>query len=162
MSSWSGVRTLEGQPYFVVLQRGETMDDGCLRCHLQPSNAPAQLVERYGAEKSFNRYRGEVVSALSIRIPLAEAYGHANQFSWHLTGFILVVLLCLYVVQCLVTRKLVVLPLRTLRDKVVMNSRDSSNLGESMSLAGSLEIREVAEAFNALTSSLRSYSYNFV
>ena len=70
----SVVRLLDGKPYFVVLRRNEVMEEVCLRCHSTPDKAPADLVRYYGPERTFNRKVGEVVSAISIRVPLAFAY----------------------------------------------------------------------------------------
>ena len=58
-------------PYFVVLRRGEVMEQTCLRCHSTPAQAPTGLIAKYGPQKSFDRHVGDVVSAISIRIPLS-------------------------------------------------------------------------------------------
>lgn len=88
----SVVRTIDGKPYFVLMRRGENMEQLCLRCHSHPDNAPADLVRQYGAARSFNRSNGELVSTISIRIPLAEAYAAANVFSLKLSILLLIIL----------------------------------------------------------------------
>ncbi|MFH1034742.1 MAG: DUF3365 domain-containing protein, partial [Pseudomonadota bacterium] len=65
----SDIRWLQERPYFVSLRRGESMEASCLRCHSQPEVAPRQMVEKYGPLRSFNRQEGELVSAVSIRVP---------------------------------------------------------------------------------------------
>ena len=54
---------------FYLMRRGEVMGESCLRCHSTPEAAPAELVAYYGPDRSFGRKAGDVVSALSIRIP---------------------------------------------------------------------------------------------
>ncbi|MCF7939587.1 MAG: DUF3365 domain-containing protein, partial [Spirochaetales bacterium] len=56
------VRTIEGEKYFQLLRKGETMGESCLRCHSTPDKAPKEMVEIYGPERSYNREVGEVVS----------------------------------------------------------------------------------------------------
>ena len=85
-------RVLNAKPYFVVLHRGEVMEESCLRCHSTPEKAPGDLVRYYGPERSFNRKIGEVVSANSIRVPLSTAYVIANRFSLRLSIILLTVL----------------------------------------------------------------------
>ena len=68
------VRTFNGEPFYVVLERGEQMVEACLRCHSDPSLAPKDLVAEYGSVRSFGRSVGEYSSAISVRIPLAQAY----------------------------------------------------------------------------------------
>lgn len=70
----SMVRTFNGEPFYVVLERSEQMVEACLRCHSDPSLAPKDLVAEYGPVRSFNRELGEYSSAISVRIPLAQAY----------------------------------------------------------------------------------------
>jgi len=78
------IRVFDGKPFFTVLRRGEAMEDACLRCHSTPDRAPADLVRHYGPERSFNRNVGDVIQAISMKVPLAEAYANANRFSLHL------------------------------------------------------------------------------
>lgn len=90
------VRTLNGQPFFVIMRRGDQMEQSCLRCHSTPDRAPGNLVKTYGPTRGFGRRVGEISQAISIRIPLAEAYGQANRLSWHLSGILLALLGCLF------------------------------------------------------------------
>ena len=92
----SEVRTLDGQPFLVIMRRGERTVESCLRCHSTPDRAPGNLVKIYGPTRSFGPWVGETVHAISIRIPLAEAYGQANRLSWHLSGILLALLGCLF------------------------------------------------------------------
>jgi two-component sensor histidine kinase len=102
----SGIREIDGIPYFVVMKKGETMNGGCLMCHDTPESAPAGLVAYYGPERSFGRHEGDVVSALSIRIPMADALMRAEEISSGLKWGLLSTLGLLLVLQVYITHKL--------------------------------------------------------
>jgi PAS domain S-box-containing protein len=149
------VRTLQGKPYFDLLRRGETMEASCLRCHLHAEIAPLGLVQRYGPSRSFGRVEGEVVSAVSIRIPLEHAYAEADQVSLHMSVGLLLVLLVLYALQLWLHGKLVFAPLgrvSRLAEQIAGNAR---RLGEIIPVAGGRDLRELTDSFNAMSTGLR-------
>ena len=155
LTEHSDIRILDGKPYFVTLRRGEVMEPACLQCHSTPENAPGDLVEQYGPERSFGRQVGEVVSAVSIRIPLATAYAHADQLSWTLSGLLLLFLLILFIIQFLFSRQWLFKPLEALRAKALEISTDRAQVGEEITLPFGKELRELTRAFNAMSVSLR-------
>ena len=73
----SSVRRIAGQDYFVVLRRGEVMEQSCLLCHGGPADAPGDLVHLSGPARSFGRRVGETISVISLRVPLSRAYAEA-------------------------------------------------------------------------------------
>jgi two-component sensor histidine kinase len=81
----SEVRSIDGELWYVVMHRGEITDESCMMCHRTPETAPADLVKLYGPERAFNRKVGRTVSALSIRIPLSEAYDMVNTLTYKLS-----------------------------------------------------------------------------
>lgn len=92
----AGVRIINDEAFYVIMHRGETMQDTCLMCHSTPEQAPSDLVRAYGAERAFGRKPGKVISALSIKIPLADTLESARTLSFHLKGvFILALVLLL-------------------------------------------------------------------
>ena len=151
----SGVREIDGKPYFYVLRRGEIMEEGCMRCHSDPSQAPGEMVSRYGSERSFHRAVGAVVSAISIRIPLDEAYTRANRLALTLSGLLLAVLLLLFVTQFWLSRRLVFSPLSSMRDKALQITQSNTHLGEAIPVPPSSDLGELASAFNKMSASLR-------
>jgi len=65
---WTGTLIHEGQTYYVrALPR--RFEQSCLRCHGQPSEAPASMVSRYGNTAGFGRTIGDVSIDL-VGIPL--------------------------------------------------------------------------------------------
>jgi hypothetical protein len=151
----SAIRMLDGQPYFVTLRSGEVMEAICLQCHSTPDNAPGDLVEQYGPERSFGRQVGEVVSAISIRIPLATAYAHADRLSLTLSGLFLLFLIGLFTTQFLLSRQWLFKPLESLRSKALEISTNSDRVGEEIPLPFGKELAELTHAFNAMSVSLR-------
>lgn len=115
----SMVRLIDDKPFFVVLRRGEALDQNCLRCHSTPEIAPADMVEYYGSERSFHRQEGEIVSAISIRIPLAAAYKDINKLVWKLSGLFGVTLLIVNGLSIYLGNRWVFLPLRNIRIKAM-------------------------------------------
>ncbi len=112
--SRSEMRKIDGQRYLVTISRGEQMIDACLRCHSGPGQAPADLVALYGEQRSFNREIGEWVSAISIRIPLEEAYAAVNRISLQLSLALLAVLLGVFVLHFWLGQRLLARPLEQL------------------------------------------------
>lgn len=155
LQTWSGVRTFDGRPAYVLLLRGESMEEPCLRCHSVPERAPADLVAAYGPVRSFHRRAGEVVSAVSVRIPLANAYAEANRLSFHLSAVLLGVLVAALAVKWLLVGHLVLRPLAALRSKALEIAGDEAHLGERAEVGVGGEVGELADAFSRLSQSLR-------
>lgn len=148
-------RTIDGKPYFVVMRRGEVMEERCLRCHSTPDLAPAGLIEVYGAERSFNRKVDDVVSAISIRIPLGAAYAKANLFSIYLSGLFLFLLGFVYWVQILINKKLLFSPINRVREKAMQITTDENYLGQEIDMPFGRELSELTAEFNKMSVSLR-------
>jgi len=148
------VRTLDGQPTFVTLQRGEVIEEACLRCHSTPDAAPADMVAAYGPERSFGREVGEVVSAISIRIPLAEAYANADRLSLNLSLVLSALLVGLFVAQSALTRRLFVSPVERIRREAVEIAADPHRLGAHIPLPPGRELQELTAALNTMSDSL--------
>lgn len=111
------VRVLAGRAYLEVLHRGESIEPSCLRCHSVPSAAPAGLVERYGATRAFGRELGQLVSAVSVRVPLDPAYAAADAASLRLSLALLAVLAALFVAHLALQRRLLLAPLARLAQR---------------------------------------------
>ena len=96
ITEYSGKRHLVDSDYYEYMRKGEVMESMCLSCHGDPVDAPAELLNLYGSDRSFRRPVGEVVSAVSIRIPISEAYHNANILSIILSiGFLVSLSRCL-------------------------------------------------------------------
>jgi signal transduction histidine kinase/CheY-like chemotaxis protein len=142
-------RIIGGRPFLEVIHRGEKMDSSCLRCHSEPAAAPKELVERYGPARAFNRYVGQLASAISVRVPLDAAYAEANAFSLRLSFALVAVLAALYAVQLLFQRRLVFAPIGRLRAEAARLSEQRPGF-DPVELPAHPELRELTEAFNRM------------
>ncbi|HAY21984.1 MAG TPA: hypothetical protein DCY27_07430 [Desulfobacterales bacterium] len=147
----SGIRYFDGQPYLVVMQRGERMAETCLRCHSTPERAPKQMVQIYGPTRSFHRPLGEVASTVSIRIPLASAYAAANRFSLQLSALFILAFTVLFGSQIFFVKRWIFDPLTVIRNRFLSISENSTFLGQTVPLPQGQELQEMTAAFNAMS-----------
>ena len=155
LESESTVRNIDGKPYLVVLRKGEVMEASCLRCHSDPRDAPKGLTDHYGSTRSFNRKAGDAVSAVSLRIPLSEAYAAANIFSLKLSAILLIVLACLFAIQYRIYRRYLLEPLNVMRDKANEIAMQEGHLGEEIPRPFGRELSELTTSFNKMSVKLR-------
>lgn len=155
LKEWSGVININNQPFFAYLYRGETMEDQCLLCHGDPQYAPADLIEFYGSDHSFGRHSGEIVSTLSVRVPLVAAFASADRFALQLSGMILLLLFLTSLVHWSVLRRMLVTPLKAITDKAVQIADDEKHLSEKLGEFKFKEMAELATAFNTMVDKLK-------
>lgn len=155
MMTATSIKEIDGHKYLVLLRRGEKMEQECLRCHSEPQRAPAELVAAYGAQRSFHRYLGEVVSAASIRIPLRQAYASVSRISLMLmlefTATAILAFAALYWFGSVAF----LAPVKRIRDKALLISSSDAHLGEQIATPVSAELADVVAAFNQMSSSLQ-------
>ncbi len=149
------IREFDGKPFLHVLRRGETIRESCLKCHGAAEKAPSEMTALYGASTSFGRKIGETVSAISIRIPLAEAFAEVRHFSWKLSLSFLLILIILLGCQFLLIQKMIFMPLKRIRDKARQITRNKDQLGKKIEKPFGKELREVTGAFNNMSSVLK-------
>jgi len=65
---WTGEITMGNKQYFAHFS-AMRMEKSCLRCHGDPADAPAELIERYGSTASFHLPLGKIVGLDTIAIP---------------------------------------------------------------------------------------------
>ncbi len=147
LQTWSGVRTLRGRDYLVVMRRGETIERSCLRCHGDPASAPPGLLDTFGALRSFGRRQGELASVISIRVPLASAHGSAD-LALRLSSFLLVVLAATVGVLYLLQRRLLTAPLHALAAQARALAQDRE-VALPARLPPARELRAVTRLFHA-------------
>lgn len=151
----SDVRKIDGRPFLVVLRRGEVIEESCMRCHSTPDKAPADLVRTYGPDRSFNRRIGEIVSAISIRVPLSVAYREVNRLSVSLSVFLVALLSTLFLILFWINNRFIFKPLSVIREKALQISSDEEYLGEEIPLPSGKELHELTSAFNSMSRVLR-------
>ena len=65
---WTGEIIMGGRQYYANFS-AMRMEKTCLRCHGDPADAPAELIERYGSKASFHLPLGRIVGLDTIAIP---------------------------------------------------------------------------------------------
>lgn len=98
-----------------------------------------------------------MVSAISIRVPLADAYAAADAFTWRVSGLLLMLLLGLFVSQYWLNRRLLIAPLERIQAKALQISTRSEQVGEEIPVPFGRELGDLTQAFNTMSSSLRGY-----
>ncbi len=156
---FSGIREYNGKSFFVSLKKGEAMERDCLRCHTTPDLAPHGLVAKYGDSRSFARKDNEIVSAISVRIPLSEAYKKADQFSLFFSIFLIVILILLLILLLWLNQKLIFSPLKTLREKTELIAMNL-NLNEMIDEPFGIELSGLTSSFNRMSSTINDYLTN--
>ncbi|MBW8036482.1 MAG: PAS domain S-box protein, partial [Planctomycetes bacterium] len=131
----SEIRKFDGQAYFVTLHRGETMEQSCLKCHSTPDKAPGDLVTQYGDQRSFNRNAGDIVSAVSIRVPLANAYAATRETSIKLSVLLLTIVSLMLTAIYVFTKKTIMLrasKLENLNQQLVVEMNERKRAEEAL------------------------------
>ncbi len=158
----SEIREFDDQLYYVTMRRGETMEASCLRCHSTPDQAPGDLVALYGSERSFNRQEGELVSAISIRIPISEAYESNSRVTRQLSAFLVLVFGVLTIGQLAIYHQLLFRPLDAMRAKALQIAGDPRRLGEQVITPMGKEMADLATALNTMSTNLKSAQEHLV
>jgi signal transduction histidine kinase len=157
LAGWSDVRARDGKPILVVMRPGEVLEESCLRCHGDPADAPAGLVQTYGAVRGFHREAelGSVISVISARVPLDAAYAEADRFSAQRSAFLALFFTSLFGAQFWLQRRLLFKPLARVRDKALQITDSAERVGEQIPVPFGQELGQTALAFNAMSTRLR-------
>ena len=151
----SYIRTMGGVEYLQVLRRGETMEGPCLRCHSTPAAAPADMVKVFGPERSFGRSEGDVVSAISIRVPLAVPLAAAQRMAVSLSVAVLGLIALLGLLFVYFSRILFTIPLNKMRRQTKIIASDAAHLGDQLPLDFPGEWNDLATDFNVMSAELK-------
>jgi PAS domain S-box-containing protein len=156
----SELRMINDRPFLVLLRRGTTPKEVCLRCHGNPSDAPKKLIELYGVERSFNQNLQDLIYAISIRIPLEKAYETARHSTIQISGILLILLTLLFMIQHLFFKKYCFTPLSKLQEKATLIASDREHLGEECDIPSGKELENVTIAFNSMSKNLQYHIDN--
>lgn len=85
LKRFKDVIDLMGQKYLYLALPIERSNDGCLRCHGDPKNAPKEMVVEYGDKAGFFKAPSEIRALISIRAPMATVFAKANEVASTLT-----------------------------------------------------------------------------
>jgi len=107
-TAYRTIRERDGQRYLYVAFPFLETNKACLRCHGDPSQAPRQLLSRYGAAAGFYSDSGHVRAIESVEVPINSVYRTADFVFAGLvvaSGLILVMVVLSNSLRALVRRK---------------------------------------------------------
>jgi PAS domain S-box-containing protein len=153
---WAGRVRMNGREYFAHL-RPRKLEQGCLRCHGRPEDAPPALIEKYGSSAGFGQQVGDIVAMDTVAIPLESTWAAVNadfmgQLVWLLPGAGLMMVALVLAFRSLVTRRLRAI---TMCFRDACRQEDPSQI-RPIRVRSRDEIGRLVEAFNALAGKLRS------
>ncbi len=155
--TWYGKIKFNGELFFAKFN-ARRIKETCLRCHGDPKDAPASMIERYGATAGFFWPREGVVALDTVAIPVSKVQAQlSNEIrnNFTITGMALLLLIfsLFFTVQRLVSNRLNAI---TTYFSVAASSGDYSRLSR-LKVQGLDEISVLAQSYNTLVEELQRY-----
>jgi HAMP domain-containing protein len=152
---WSGQIELDGCPH-VAHFNARRMKESCLRCHGNPEDAPASLIDRYGATAGFHRPVGEVIALDTVAIPMdkvqaAVTHGALRHVAFMAAGVSVLVVLVALVFRFVVARRLA--RMRTHFERIA--GQPNAATMQPAEVHGNDEIAALAHSFNIVVERVR-------
>jgi len=150
VQQWNGEIQINGQPHLARFN-ARRMKDTCLRCHGEPSDAPASLIERYGDTAGFHRSVGEVIALDTVAIPLQTTQASIIIGTFRLAGLIAGGFLLFGVLIAFIFRVSVLKRMTSMRShfEQIANHPDASTMLH-IPVTGNDDISAMAHGFNAM------------
>ena len=155
VSHWEGEIELNGNPFLAHFD-ARRFEAKCMRCHGDPADAPAELIERYGSEGGFHRVAGQIAGLDGVGISLQRIQTQAaTEFRGSLVVLGIGAVLC-FGALALTFQRIVARRLRRMSAHFehIANSPQSSEL-RPLNMAGRDEISRLAGDFDKLAARLR-------
>ncbi len=155
VEKWEGEIIIDGKPYMAKFS-ARRMKQECLRCHGDPKDAPASLLERYGATAGFHRPMNEIIGSDTVAIPTEKI----SQKLWSESIPIFLVgglMLLLFFFAVLFTIRFTITNRLTMISRHFANAarqEDYSNI-EPIRIKGRDEISDLVFSFNTLSDKLK-------
>lgn len=143
------VMDFQGEKHLIFMLPGEYLEDLCLKCHGDPADAPQEMKDIYGEIRSFNRTTGQLASALSIRIPLSQAYAQANSVTLILALVYGLLLILTLIGNSLIFKRVVLNPLFELESRI-NHMLNKLPVKTNLHFEKEDEIQRVSKYFNLL------------
>ncbi|MHC4926615.1 MAG: c-type heme family protein [Planctomycetota bacterium] len=159
MQRWSGEIEV-GQEKYYGLFSARRMQQSCLRCHGDPVDAPASLIQQYGDKAGFHRPIGEVIALDTVAIPIEKYNAMIWQHSIVDSCFIVLGLGCLFGGVLWIFNRLVSKRLSAISSyfRQAADQQDLSKI-HLIETDSSDEIGMMEKSFNFLASTLKD-TYN--
>lgn len=105
LNEYESVVDLEGQKWLYLAVPIDRSTPGCMKCHGEPANAPAELVAMYGDKAGFHESPNTIRALISIRVPLRSIKKAGDQMVQTLTLVTSMVLFGIYAVLAFLIRR---------------------------------------------------------
>ena len=163
---WRGVVAKEKGRYFMRFQP-VWLTPSCLRCHGSPDKAPKKIVEKYGAERGFQRTMDMVSGVVSIGIPVEVGLMKIKEVALSVFG---TVFLCVFFLYSIITFFFNRLIIRNIRDLLeVFRDISEEDVDENLTRKietsdeiGELKVsaQKMAESLHRSRKKLKDYAEN--
>jgi signal transduction histidine kinase len=147
---WAGRIAIDGRQFLAEFSPMR-MEQGCLRCHGEPVDAPRSLLETYGSIAGFHRPLGKVFGLDTVAVPVDKISGllwsqAVHSFAALGTVVVLLVVSLAVVLKFVITGRL---------DKMAQHFVEATRQDESadiqpIEIRGRDEIAVLADSFNSL------------
>lgn len=152
-TSWNGIVEIEGKKYLVRL-RPIIMEESCLQCHGNPSDAPRELLKIYGTKSGFGWHVGNIVGVDSVMAPLDLALADVKRVAVDTFVFGISTLGLLFLALYGTFKYLVTSPLQNLSGIFREIAIGKEPLGVDIPVDRSDEIGDLTKSFNILSQHL--------
>ena len=130
-------------------------DPACLSCHSTPADAPATMIDLYGAANGFGWKLNDVVGIQVVSVPLQIALDRANNTLKFTLGGLVVVFLVVVVLLNVLLTTLIIRPVRQM--SVTADEISTANLSApEIEPKGRDEIASLGTSFNRMRRSLEN------
>ncbi len=106
LTEYEKVVDLEGKKWLYLAVPIERSNKGCLKCHGDPGDAPAELLAMYGDKAGFHESPDAIRALISIRVPLRSIVKAGDQMTRVLILVTFVVLTSIYLVITVLIRRI--------------------------------------------------------
>lgn len=129
------------------------VEQGCLKCHGDPNDAPAAVLEKYGAQKAFGYQIGQVRGIISVKLPAlgVRDVGRAMFNVYSIFFILLAVILNLFFSYQFIIRRMVML---TKDAEAIAKGKLTTEIKYTDPLRSNDELDHLAHAVNLLKRSL--------
>lgn len=111
----------------------ERSDAGCMKCHGDPADAPAELVAMYGDKAGFHEQPDTIRALISIRVPFQSIVKAGDRMADALTLVTFLVLASIYLVIAFLIRRI-----DAQQQKILQHNKELEQLSETDLLTGVL------------------------